>query len=102
MTEKPITLLDAEPTFLDAPGDGLIIRKEQIITDKFLQHCADARHESTQNREREFMHVAAIPTIVVEQWLREGFNIYEASAREIVARLKTQNLDAFLTTKKRV
>ena len=42
--------------------------------------------------------------IVVEKWMREGFNIMtgEHSAAEIVARLKNENLEAFLTTEKSV
>ena len=50
------------------------------------------------------MRVASIPTIVVEKWMREGFNIMtgEHSAAEIVARLKNENLEAFLTTEKSV
>ena len=48
------------------------------------------------------MSVAQIPTIVVEQWMREGFDIFrgEHSAADIVKRLKRENLHAFLTTEK--
>ena len=50
------------------------------------------------------MSVAQIPTIVVEKWMREGFDIFsgEHTAAEIVARLKKENLHAFLTTEKNV
>ena len=50
------------------------------------------------------MRVASIPTVVVEKWMREGFNIMsgEHSASEIVKRLKNENLEAFLTTEKSV
>jgi hypothetical protein len=50
----------------------------------------------------EFHRVASIPTVVVEKWLREGFNIWEASGPEIVKRLKAENLDAFMATEKRI
>ena len=50
------------------------------------------------------MRVASIPTIVVEKWMREGFDIMtgEHSAAEIVKKLKQENLHAFLTTEKSV
>jgi hypothetical protein len=48
------------------------------------------------------MRVASIPTVVVEQWLREGFNIWEATGPEIVKRLRDQNLDGFMATEKRI
>jgi hypothetical protein len=48
------------------------------------------------------MKVASIPAVVVEKWMREGFNILDQNidGREIVKRLKAENLDAFLTTDK--
>jgi hypothetical protein len=39
---------------------------------------------------------------VHEQWLKEGFDLMQEPAHKIVARLKQQNLDAFVTTKKKV
>lgn len=97
-------LLDAEPSFHDSP-DGLIIRKQQVITDHLLSSTASIRFEGAQRREGEFMHIAAIPTLVVEKWQREGFDIMtdrNITARQIAARLKAEGLDAFLATSKRV
>ena len=51
------------------------------------------------------MRVPRYPTVVVEKWMREGFDIMsgEHSAAEIVKRLKkAENLEAFLTTEKSV
>jgi hypothetical protein len=48
------------------------------------------------------MSVASIPVAVHEQWLKEGFDLMQEPAHKIVARLKQQNLDAFVTTKKKV
>lgn len=94
-------LLDAEPSFKDGP-DGLIIRKDQEITPEFLDSTAAARNRTSP--EREFMHVAAIPTIVVEVWKSQGFDIMApgVSAKEIVKRLKRDGLESFLATSKRV
>jgi hypothetical protein len=53
-------------------------------------------------KERDYMSVASIPVAVHEQWLKEGFDLMKEPAHKIVARLKQQNLDAFVTTKKKV
>lgn len=101
LTKPQPHLLDAEPSFHDSP-DGLIIRKDQTITNDLLNSTAASR--ANRGREGEFMPVASIPTIVVERWLREGFDIFKdgITAHEIVARLRKEDLGAFLTTSKRV
>ena len=52
----------------------------------------------------DYHRVASIPVVVVEKWMREGFNIWDKNvkASEVVARLKSENLDAFLTTTKSI
>ena len=83
---------------------GVFRQHTQDITDDFLTGLKEQRNTSKDQREGEYMNVATIPTIVVEQWMREGFNIMtgEHSAAEIVKRLKQENLHAFLTTEKSV
>jgi hypothetical protein len=49
------------------------------------------------------MKVASIPVAVIEKWMREGFDVMRdknITAKEIVNKLKNENLDAFLTTEK--
>lgn len=80
---------------------GATVRKHtQHISQAFLDDLKDSRNASKDQREGEFMRVASIPTVVVEKWLREGFNVWEATGQEIVKRLKAENLDAFLATDK--
>jgi len=74
----------------------------QHISQDFLDRLKDTRENSLNQSENEYMSVASVPVAVVEQWLREGFDIMTEPAHAIVARLKQQNLDAFLTTKKQV
>jgi hypothetical protein len=94
-------LFDAEATFIDSP-DGLVIRKDQNITDEFLQGIADKR-DST-GRTGWLHEVAEIPTGVVEVWKSQGFDINDRNikARDIVKRLRNEGLDAFVTTRKKV
>jgi hypothetical protein len=51
------------------------------------------------------MKLASIPTVVVEKWMREGFDILtdrNITPAQIVKKLKEENLDGFLATEKRL
>lgn len=103
MTDKKpeVGLLGVNTDFIQQ-GDDVIRKHTQTISQSFLDDLKDSRNASTEQREGDFMRVASIPTVVVEQWLREGFNIWEATGPEIVKRLKDQNLDGFMATDKRI
>lgn len=101
MSKKTPTLLGVETDYIQH-HDGVVRKHTQNITQNFLDDLKDARTASKNQKEGEYMRVASIPTAVVEQWMREGFNIYEASGKEIVKRLREQHLDYFLTTEKRI
>jgi hypothetical protein len=79
--------------------DGLFVKKDQYISDDFLTRNKDLRFDSKQ-RAGEYHHFASIPVVVVEKWLKEGFDIYKESAKDIVKRLRQENLEAFLTSNK--
>jgi len=87
-----------------ADAGGVFQKHTQEIAPFFLDSLAEQRHANDNKREDDFMSVASIPVVVVEKWMREGFNIMsgEHSAAEIVKRLRAENLEAFLTTNKRV
>lgn len=82
--------------------DGLFMKKEQLIPDDFFEQTRDARFESSNNRMKDYHRFASIPVVVVEQWLREGFDVYKEPAKEIIKRLKRENLEAFLTSNKSI
>jgi hypothetical protein len=85
-------------------ADGLYLKRSQEIPQYLLDDIKDQRNDSTSRREGEFMRVASIPAVVAEKWMREGFNILDpnVNGKEIVRRLKAENLDAFLTTEKSI
>lgn len=95
-----INLLDPAVSYGDGV-DGLVIRQDQEITDEFLKSCADARFESNR-RSNEFHMAASIPTIVVEMWQRQGFDVMKEPISACLARLRAEGLDAFITTNKTV
>lgn len=86
----------------DENSDGLVIERYQEIPKAFLDQLQQKRDASREAREKDYMHVASIPVEIVEKWMREGFDFYNESAKAIVAKLKHENLDAFLVTKKAV
>jgi len=107
MTEKLPNLktdLIGIDTVYNEDADGVFRKHTQDISQSFLDSLAEQRKASTGRKEGDFMRVASIPTVIVEKWMREGFNIMsgEHSAAEIVKRLKQENLEAFLTTEKNV
>lgn len=81
--------------------DGLLIRKDQQITSAFLDGLKEDR-ETSKDPAREFHKVASIPVVVVEKWLREGFDIYREDLKAIVKKLRDEDLTAFMATDKRI
>lgn len=94
-------LIDNEVNFGETT-DHLIIEKSQYIPDEFLKELRQERDESKHRRSGEYMRVASIPTAVVENWISRGIPFWDMSAKQIVAQLHTDGLDAFLTTDKQV
>lgn len=100
MHQKP-DLIQSNASFFEDAGD-LTAKHTQHISQAFLDDLKDSRNQSKSTREGDFMRVASIPTVVVEKWLREGFNIWEASGPEIVKRLNQEDLGMFMATEKRI
>lgn len=50
------------------------------------------------------MKVASIPVVVAEKWRSEGFDITDPNTdvKEVLRRLRAENLDAFITTDKAI
>jgi hypothetical protein len=86
----------------DSDHQNFNIETSQYISPQFLDQLKQQRSNSLGQSEGEYMSVARVPVAVHEQWLREGFDMMQEPAHVIVARLKQQDLDSFLTTKKQV
>jgi hypothetical protein len=95
--------IDVEKRLInDNDTDHLNIQSFQHIPKSFLDYNRVAREDSLDQKESEYMSVASVPVAVHEQWLREGFDMMQEPAREILKRLQAQDLTAFITTKKAV
>jgi hypothetical protein len=80
--------------------DTLIIKREQDIPDEHIAQLKRDKIDPEHKRLGEFHRIASIPVVIVEKWMREGFRIEEHSARELLAKLRHEDLDAFITTNK--
>tara|TARA_B110000208_G_scaffold3348_1_gene4457 strand:- start:1009 stop:1317 length:309 start_codon:yes stop_codon:yes gene_type:complete len=78
------------------------IQQTQHIPQSFLDNIRSQREDSLGTNAGDYMSVARVPVLVHEKWLREGFDMMKEPAYAIVARLKQESLDAFLTTQKKV
>jgi len=87
---------------LEHKGDENVIEQTQYISPSFLDTLRRQRENSLNQKEGEFMSVAEVPVSVYEQWLREGFDMMKEDPKAILMRLKQQDLEAFITTKKQV
>jgi len=91
-------------TFKEDPSDEqIVVEHSQEITDDFLKFNKEQRDASSAPA-GDYHKVASIPTAIVEKWMREGFNIFDENitAAEIVRKLSSEDLGAFLTTTKRI
>ena len=68
---------------------GLTQKHTQNITQAFLDDLKDARNESTKQR-------------IGERWMREGFDMWQATGPQIVKKLQSEDLGAFMATDKRI
>ena len=96
-------IINVNTDFITSVGEDAR-KHSQDIPNWHLDNLKEQRLNSTSKKEGEFMKVASIPAVVAEKWLKEGFNILDpnVNGREIVRRLKAENLDGFLAIDKEI
>jgi hypothetical protein len=99
--KNDMNLLGVNTQYLQS-GTDVIRKHTQNITQNFLDDLKDARNASDEQKEGDYQRVASIPVAVHEQWLREGFNLYEEPMKATIKRLCDQGLDGFMATNKRI
>lgn len=74
--------------------------QDVIITSQYLgpDFWADLEEakENFQFRLNGLTPVASIPEALANKWLREGFDVWNAPANEIIRKLKMENYDKFV------
>lgn len=99
-----VRLLDAESGLVPTTGGGLAIKRTQEITDGFLSGLAASRDASRHGKMGEMHKVASIPTVIVEKWMREGFNIFDKniSLKDIIRKLNSEDMQNLMATERNV
>lgn len=87
-------------SFHDDVGGGLVIKQQQYIPDQFVTDCRNERADSLSTRAVTFHRVASIPTAFVDKWKALGFDINVEPVSAILARLRKEELDGFITSNK--
>jgi len=100
---QSVQLEDAE-TALRVEGDNAIFRRTQNISSHFLADLADKRFDSRNSPVGDLHHVASLPTVVVEKWMAEGFNIFDKNITlpEILKRLQREDMERLFATSKNI
>ena len=59
--------------------DRLIISSTQDVEDimNHNQYLRNLGRDANRSKDKTFYHVAEIPLIVVEQWMKEGINVFK-------------------------
>jgi hypothetical protein len=87
----------------DRSTNELQIKREQHIPTDWLHEMAKMKVDSLNHRSGNFLHVASIPTVVVDDLLvRYGFDVMNADIRETLKMLNRYALDHFILTNKRI
>ncbi len=83
-------------------SDGHIIHCVQQIPTAYIDSLRAEKAASMEVREREHQRVASIPQALVDKWIKDGFDFWNETNAKIVAKLKYEGLDYFVTTGKSV
>lgn len=108
MTSKQtVRLVDTETQYdFDFDSKQVVFKRTQDIDDNFLDGIADHRVDTASDftPTGDMYLAASIPTVVVEQWLAEGFNIFDQNNKleDIMKRLQRYDMERLIATSKRL
>lgn len=87
---------DVRETWKREQGKVVIYREQDV--QPYLEANKRRRDSFQRRRNSSLREVADIPNIVVEQWMREGVNIFDPNCDKEVQRRLNSNEYAFLRT----
>lgn len=102
-TEKSNVFHDVQ-TNLRLNGDTGLVTRRQEIPDAFWDDIAASRTAQDNKPVGDFLHVASIPSLVIEEWYAQGFNIFDKNVTlpEILARLRLEDKDKLIVTSRSI
>lgn len=75
---------------------------EQNFTQNYWDGLQWARDQDRMQRCPDLWRVASIPAIFIHKFYKQGIDIDRISLKELVALLRRENLEGFLTTSKNI
>lgn len=91
-------LISANEQLILGNGDDQdVITSEQRLGKDFWDNLEDAK-ENFAFRLNGLTPVASIPVAVANKWLREGFDVWSAPAKEIIRKLRIDGYDTFIVS----
>lgn len=94
------TVIEKLVSFHNDPGGALVIKNTQEIPDEFLTDLRNERLDSLHTPAGDMHRVCSIPTVLADEWKRQGFDIMVEPIPEILKRLRKFHLDGFITSNK--
>ncbi|MDO5647365.1 hypothetical protein [Paracoccus sp. (in: a-proteobacteria)] len=85
-----------EALILQDDGSG-VITTEQELTPLFWRQLQNSKDDFRINLDG-LTHVAAVPESLANIWLRQGFDLWSAPANEIIKKLRSDNMEAFIVS----
>ncbi len=98
------------PTFSENEGGGIVSKtsvKDRLVVEERVQDVepvlernkALLTHDDGYSPSRDMKRVASIPNIVIEQWLKEGVNVFDPNCEaEVMRRLNSSDWAHFRTS----
>jgi len=94
-------------TFHDNPENekqALIVTKQDV--EPYIEYAKTLRNDEDYTKKgikNNFWHVGTLPQIVIDKWSREGFNIYHATTKELMTKIRSDPLaQGCITTTKNI
>lgn len=84
-------------TAIKAHSGQLVVKRTQDTT-PYLEANKRARNDFQPRRGARMRRIAEIPNIVVEQWLKQGINIFDRNHAKKIQQLLNSNEYAYLRT----
>ena len=82
----------------DEPTGATVIQRVQDVEPILEANKAMFSEGDGYSPSRDIKRVASIPMIVIEQWMKEGINIFDKNCREAVKRKLNDPANLFLRT----
>ncbi len=91
------------PTFSENEGGGIVSKtsvKDRLVVEERIQDVepvlernkALLTHDDGYSPSRDMRRIASVPNIIIEQWLKEGVNVFDPNCEaEVMRRLNSSD-----------